>query len=944
MNKMRRQIALGLSLAVLCGLAVALVSISRAEFQISSLFSNNSDVAFKKSDKKPKWASEGQPSDDLEGALEYEFNMIKDPATGTIPEGIFEAERVQADDILRSQESRRIPEFASYNFIGPDNLGGRTRTVAYDVRYNGGTNRTIFAGGVSGGVYKSIDDGASWNRKSPTGEHFSCTSIAQDPRPGFQDVWYYSVGEPAGNSASATGAFYSGNGVYKSTDNGETWKRLPASNTTALESFSTNADFILKIIVDPTNGNIYIAAIAAIRRSTDGGASWATVLNGTLANARQTTDVIVTSNGTLYAGFAGTNSAGADGVFRSTTGASGSWTRIAGVGSATNPPGWNANNAYGRVVLALAPSLESRVYALYYNNIDSDCAGVARPEAEFYYWDDLTTTWTDISATLPDEPGCLNGNDPFAVQGGYDLVIGVKPDDANTVFIGGTNAYRSTDTGATWTRIAGYNSPASYALYPNSHPDIHSFVFQPGSPTTMICGNDGGVQRTANNLAGTVAWTQINNGYRTYQYYYVANDPRTGNNKVIGGAQDNGTTRNVGGTGSQFESVFGGDGVSVGLSDPAASGGTQFEYVGSQLGNIARRNAASGANFGTNIRPAAATSGGLFVTLFKLDPDNTQTLYYANANTLYRTTSASTVTPATWTPMTGIGTAVGTANITAIALTRGAYNSATSSLFIGTSNGRVFRLDDPTGAAAATAAPVEISLGPGFPAVVAPPGIARYISSIAVSPVNDDIIMATFSNYGVPSVFYTDNANAAAPTWTNVENNLTLPSYRSSAILNVGGTLEYFVGTSAGLYRITNLPVAGMWTQEGPGMIGNAVVSNLDLRVSDNKLLVGTHGIGMLAAVPAAPTAAAAEIAGRVTTSAGRGISGAIVSLFEQNGDVRTARTNALGYYRIENLQVGQTATISVASKRYRFATQVVNLLESLTDVDFVAQDQSVSK
>ncbi len=385
--------------------------------------------------------------------------------------------------------------------------------------------------------------------------------------------------------------FYLGNGVYKSTDNGETWARLPNSNTSPLEEFNISADLIFKVVVDPTNGNVYIAAAAAILRSTDGGNTWNNVLNDTLVSSGRATDIIVTSTGVFYAAFAGSNSPGTDGVWRSPTGASGSWTRIAGSGSGTNPPGWNAQAGYGRVVLALAPSLESRVYALYFNNTASDCIGTAAPEAEFFYWTDgAPGTWTDISATLPNEVGCSDGNDPFAVQGGYDLVIGVKPDDPTTVFIGGTNAYRSTNTGATWTRVGGYAGPTGYAQYANSHPDIHSFVFQPGSPATMISGNDGGIQRTTDIMAGTVAWTQINNGYRTYQYYYVVNDPRNANNKVMGGAQDNGTTRNVGGTGSTFEPILSGDGVSVGLSDPAATGGFQYEYAGFQNGSIIQKN------------------------------------------------------------------------------------------------------------------------------------------------------------------------------------------------------------------------------------------------------------------------------------------------------------------------------------------------------------------
>lgn len=769
------------------------------------------------------------PSADFDEAMLYEFNMIKNPTTGKIPVGSFEAEKEQASNIYRSQILSNRTTANSYSFQGPENLGGRTRSIVYDVRYNGTTNRTVFAAGVSGGIYKSNDDGASWTRKSPTSQHYSCTSIAQDTRAGFQDTWYYSTGESSGNSAGTTGAFYSGDGIYKSSDNGETWTRLANSNTTALETFSTAADFISKVIVDPTNGNVYAACLAAIRRSVDGGVTWASVLNGTLASTNQITDVVVTSAGILYASFAGTtNLVGFDGVWTSTSGDVSSWTRIAFGGT---PVGWNNNGAYGRVVLGIAPSNENILYALYSTSASAACPG-ATAEADLFRYDRAITTWTDLSATLPDEPGCLSGNDPFAVQGGYDLVVAVKPDDPNTIFIGGTNIYRSTNTGATWTRIGGYVSASSYGLYANSHPDIHAITFEPGVPTSMFCGNDGGVQKTINNLAATVAWTQNNNGFRTYQYYYVDIDPRTGNNKVIGGAQDNGTTRNTGGTGNAFESVFSGDGVSVGLSNIIS--GSQFEYVGSQLGSISRRNSTSGPNFGTNIKPTGSGSG-LFVTLFKLDPDNTENLYYANANSLYRTTSASTVTTTTWTNLTGIGTSVGAGlNITAITPTRGAYNPSRSSLFLGTSNGRVFRLDDPVNAAAA-ATPVNISGAFG----------AGNVSSIAVNPRNADTVLVTLSNYEITSVFWTGNATSATPTWTSVEGALTLPSYRSSAIAITQFGVEYYVGTSVGLYSSIGLPGTTNWVQEGAADIGNAVVSDLDLRTSDNNLLVGTHGYGM---------------------------------------------------------------------------------------------------
>jgi hypothetical protein len=787
---------------------------------------------------------ENEASDNPKARSDYEFNMLKNPYTNTIPVGRFEQELQQARSIYRKQLSMKTEASNAYTYQGPNNLGGRTRCVAYDVRFNGTSNQIILAGGVSGGIYKSTDNGATWVRKSSLTQLFSVTSIAQDPRPGFQDTWYYSTGEAIGNSASLSGSFYFGNGIYKSTDNGETWTRLTNSNLGVLESFDARQDLISKVIVNPSNGDVYFAAIDGIYKSSNGGVNWSGVLNSGAGSVGvwMVTDVVCTSTGRLYASFAGDGNASptdVPGVWTSTTGSFGTWTKIAGSGAATNPAGWNPTGNYSRIVLAIAPSNENILYALYDNY-----GSYPSLEADFFRWDQSTSTWVDRSANLPDEPGGSSGNDPFAVQTGYDLVVAVKPDDENTVFIGGTNIYRSTDGFAStinYKRIGGYADASSYATYTNSHPDIHAIAFQPGSSTTMICGNDGGIQRTTNNMASTVAWTDVSNSYRTYQYYYVALDPRSGNSKVMGGAQDNGTTRNIGGSGTNFEKVLTGDGGSVGLSDVIS--GTSYEYVSWQQGDIFRRTYTSPLSTGTNIRPSAAVDDGLFVTLFKLDDDNTQIIYYASDSSLYRNTSASTATTGNWTKLTGVQNTIvdglpnGKAQITALATTRGTYSTSTASLFIGTNEGRLFRLNNPANVAASTN-PTEIT-GPGF---------GGYISSISANPRNDDTVLVTFSNYGVTSVWWTGNANSASPAWQNVEGNLTLPSFRSSVIAVTSSGVEYFVGTSVGLFKTTidgSAPGSTTWSQDGASDIGNAIVTSLAYRPVDGKLLVGTHGYGM---------------------------------------------------------------------------------------------------
>jgi Ig-like domain CHU_C associated/Right handed beta helix region len=772
----------------------------------------------------------------------YEYNMLADPETGKIPR---DAPILAANAAIKAKPFKSAPyaQLTSAELTvlqrGPTNLGGRTRALGIDKR----NAQIMMAGSVSSGIYRSINGGTTWTRIAPIGQVHNVTALAQDTRAGFEDTWYYGTGETSGNSASL-GSAYRGNGIWKSTDNGLTWSLLTATTGT-LEAFDVPFDYVHRITVDPTNGNVYAAAGNTIQRSTNGGTTWTTVL-GTFANAGFT-DIMVTPTGRLYASFVGSDAN--EGVYTSTTGALAGWTKIAGTISAVRTPSaWNAPSGYGRVVMAYAPSNPDVTFFLYSNNTTSSCTGVAAPEAKLFKYVQSTGTFTDLSANLPDEPGCSNGNDPFAVQGGYDLLVTVKPDDENTVFIGGTNLYRSTSgfTNTTATkRIGGYNSPASYALYPNHHPDNHIAIFATGDNNTIYSGNDGGVQK-ADATAATVVWTPLNNNYVTYQYYNVDIDPANGSAALLGGAQDNGTTTVQ--SGSNFSSVFGGDGCGVGIMSYTSP--TSFNVIASsQSGNLVRL---TGPSLGFGITPTGLASSA-FVTTFNLDQDNTNYLYFAGNAVLYRTRIARTISGGAvsgsatgWeiVPAAISGT-IQCWNTSRNDTYGGAAYTATNAnrkLYIGTTTGKVYRLNDP---AFTTSAAVEIS-----PAIVSPATSLGVCSSIAVNPYDDNEIIVTFANYGVRSVFQTLNANAATPTWNVIEGPATgavaLGSARASIITKIGATKTYLVGNSTGLYSTQTLSGATtVWDRVGTNEINYALAANMRLRTSDNRIVLGTHGNGM---------------------------------------------------------------------------------------------------
>ena len=768
----------------------------------------------------------------VEGRIKFEFDMQVNPATGVIPrEEKLQEKAMSREIMLRGVQSRATS--TSYETRGPSNLGGRTRSLVIDISDN--TGNTILAGGVSGGVFRTTNGGASWTKVSPNGEIHNVTSIAQDPRPGFQNKWYYGTGELLGSSASNVGAFYLGRGIWESIDSGLTWTQIPGTNSTQ-EGFNNHFDLIHNLAVSPNNGDLFAANTGRISRYN--GTSWATELESSFISSH-ITDIAIGA-GHVYASFSG-NSGAFGGVWSSPTG-NGSWTRI---GFNGYPVAWSNQS---RIVLGVAPSNEDILYALYVNGNNNTNVSPAK-EADLWRWDEDTSTWTNYSAKLPDEAdlpydsmtgaNAGQGNDPFSVQGGYDLVVSVKPDDEDFVVIGGTNAYKIADivTDAAFTRIGGYASPDGYSLYNVGdvhHPDIHALVFNPFNATQLFSGTDGGIHRTNNINATSVSWTHLNNNYQTYQYYHVGIDQQNGSDGVIGGAQDNGTT--YGGTvfnlpnTTEMSFYFGGDGVSVAISRDNAC--TPFFY-GAQNGFLLRD--CPGAT--ALITPSGSSSQ--FVTYFHLDPDNNNALYYAGFNTIYRTTASSSVTSGTWTTL---GTTIDLGapvlpspreDFVRFATTRGAYNPATSYLLMGTNTGDIFRLNDPQNVANLSTA-VNIT----------PSGTLGFCTGLAIHPTNPDIVMVTYSNYGVTNIFMTTNATAANPNWAVVERNLALFSIRSAMITEASGETNYFVGTARGLYSSPN-PATTDWNIETPSQIGFAVVSSMDYRPSDNKLLIGTHGNGM---------------------------------------------------------------------------------------------------
>lgn len=758
--------------------------------------------------------------DDPHARENFERRMLINPLTKTIPQNIREKELSWATSAQSRLQSRLKSASYSWEQKGPYNVGGRTRALAADIK----NQSIILAGGVTGGLWRTTDNGANWTRVTEMDVHPSVTAIAQDPRDGQTNTWYYTTGERKG-SAGGGGAFYKGNGVFKSSDNGQTWVNLSAT-TSEISKFDSNFDFCWNITVDPTNGDVYVAAHGGIFRSQDGGESWNEVLTSSKSSV---TDIICTETGVKYATMNSIGDKG--GIYRSTSGNLEEWIAI-------TPSQFPAD--YERIVLDYAPSNSKVVYFL----AETPNSGFQGHSLWKLTYDNATgANWKDRSSNIPARKEGDRDVSGYKSQGSYNMVIKVAPDDENMVFIGGTNLHRSDDGFSSTDKtywVGGYSPKNNVSQYINHHPDVHALFFKPNS-SELLCGHDGGVSLTTNfkTLPASasddtpVDWEDLNHGYQTTQSYTLAiNQDKTNSLEIMSGFQDNGTwyAKNPSST-SEWEEANSGDGAYCAISDYNG-----YYLSSSQNGRVSVEYSDGGW---ARLDPEGA-SGVLFINPFILDENNSNILFYSGGNYVWRNSDFTEISKGDYAPATinwekmEISKASGTVTYMESSV------SPANILYYGTSNGKVYRIDKSN---STFAKQTEIT-GNEMP--------DGYISSIDSDPSDANKVIVSFSNYEVNSVFYSENAGQS---WVNISGNLEEngdptgngPSVRTVAIQKLGDKTIYYSGTSTGLYKTENLDDNNtQWEQIGNNVIGNTVVSMVKVR-RDGTVVAATHGNGVFA-------------------------------------------------------------------------------------------------
>lgn len=504
----------------------------------------------------------------------------------------------------------------NWQFLGPNHVGGRTRSLI--IRPD--NPLVMYAGSVSGGVWQSLDGGQTWNALDDQMANLSIGALAMDPND--PNTIYAGTGEVFTGTQVPRGT-----GIFKTSDGGATWTQLDGTANSRFQAVS-------RIVVSNDSQRVYAAGSGAIMMSADAGQTWTTSL--VMANATDACQelVIRTDQPTDYL-FAGcnyrptTNGVLSTVVFRNTDAAgSGKWTIVL-----------NDKNM-GRTTLAIAPSNPSLIYALsasresgakldgmlaFYRSTSNGDAGT---------WE-VRTSNTDsnkvnISLLSNVQDVCSNAASPER-QGTYDNTIAVDPQNQDRVWAGGIELFRSDDGGATW----GMASPS----YATPHPDHHVIVFPPNydasSNPVLFVGNDGGLWTTSNanddvkpgctGAASKVQWSAINQGYAVTQFYQGAAYP--GGQFYFGGAQDNGNHRGSDATGADsWLQLTGADGGNVAV-DP-----NNVSTIYYQNQNLALMKSTDGGVTRSTITTGITEPASDFAFVANpivIDPNQTQRLYVA---------------------------------------------------------------------------------------------------------------------------------------------------------------------------------------------------------------------------------------------------------------------------------------------------------------------------
>jgi len=715
-------------------------------------------------------------------AVEQEVQMTMDPHLGFVPREriwtAYEEMKRQQEELYGKLGKAGIPGI-TWEERGPKNVGGRTRALIFDL--NDATHKTVWAGSVGGGLWKTNDiysTSISWTPVNDLLENLAVTTIAQHPQK--HDTMYFGTGEGFYNSDAIRG-----DGIFRSFNGGTTWKQLLATK----DSTSNTFNYVQKIVI-AENGDVFAATRdGGIQKSTDNGNTWAQVLGtSSITTTNRASDIEIAANGDLYASFGIFNS---DGIYKSVNG-----------GIKWNKKSISPSSGY-RIEIACAPSNFKYVYAII-QSTSTDGVG------DMIWSSDSGASWSTMnSVSWKDQCFGSSSSDFSRGQAWYDLLLAVDPNDEGVVTVGGVDMFRTTDTGSTWIQVSTWTGCA----FEDVHADHHIMVFSPGSSDKAIFGNDGGVYVTENMTSGSRTISNQGTNYNTTQYYACAIHPTKSSNHYLAGAQDNGTQRySTLGINATVEEV-GGDGAFCHINQITPD---------TQLAAYTRNNVRISTNGGFSFSTLSGSENvGNFINQSDYDDVNS-ILYSARGNNQVKrwkniggTVSVSTLS----------STTLGSRQVSAVTISP----ENPQSVLVGTEGGRVVKITGANGGN-----PTFTNISSGLP--------SGNITCIAIQNGDSNHMLATYSNYGLAgNVYRTTNGGSS---WSNIQGDLPEMPVRWIMFSPVSNTAA-LIATELGVWSCGNITAGSIDWDPNNATLANVRVDMLQWRESDSTIIAATHGRGL---------------------------------------------------------------------------------------------------
>ncbi len=490
-----------------------------------------------------------------------DFEMMKDPATGDIPYEKY-PEAIKQTKVL----GRMLLERQAVNWTEiPADMGGRTKTICVDP--NDPTHHKLWAGSATGGLWVNqniSDTNTAWTPVGDVWETLSISSIVFDPN--NSQIMYVGTGEYetaiVDMYRESSGRGY---GIWKSTDGGQSFQRListadfPYISDLVIKNDNGQSVLYAGVVSGKYRGADFTAQpTEGLYRSTDGGQTWEQVLPNVTGTNKvyAVSDIEITGSGRILIGTKRNfDDAGGGHILYSDTGNPGTWTDINQFSQQIVQD--IDYNIPGRVKLASAVSNPNKIYAVFAaKSLTQTIEGFLQTIGKIIaVSSDGGQTWQ--TKNMPQTASGRN----WAYLAWHALSVAVDPNNENRIFVGGLDSYVSDNGGNTWQQISDWTAMYAGGADDYVHGDIHRILFlSAASSDEMAISTDGGVFYTANASSNNIVFQKRNKSYNTLQFYSAAINT-TGLEILAGGLQDNGTVGYFGAPIIESDMIQGGDGA-----------------------------------------------------------------------------------------------------------------------------------------------------------------------------------------------------------------------------------------------------------------------------------------------------------------------------------------------------------------------------------------------